>query len=113
MVVRDDSFDVIHRRRRYGRFTYEWTHDLNGLELLCERRKFGEICSAEQLCADLSDFAMPHPVRCVATIVLGCLVRELGDGRSHRDRLRRLRNELDKLGYAKFDLVDQQAQDAA
>ena len=103
--MHDDSFEVIHRRRRYGRFTYEWTDDLSGLELLCERRKFGEICTATQFCVDLSDFAMPHPVRCVATIVLGCFVRELGDGRTDPERLNRLRNELDRLGYEKFRLL--------
>ena len=105
VVVHGDSFEVIHRRRRYGRFTYEWTEDLSGLELLCERRKFGEICTVNQFCADLSDFAMPKPVRCVATIVLGCFVRELGDGRTNPERLLRLRTALDKLGYEKFELL--------
>ena len=101
-----DSFEVYHRKRSYGRFTYEWTEDLSGLELLCERRKFGEICTVENLCADLSDFALPVPVWCVATIVLGCIIRELGTGSPDPDRLDRLRKELDHQGFAKFELLN-------
>lgn len=106
IVVRGDSFDVIHRRRSYGRFTYQWADDLGGVELLCERKKFGEICTVEQFSCDLSDFEMPPPVRCVATIVLACIARELGRGRPDEERIARLRAELDRLGYANFDLFD-------
>ena len=106
VVVSGDSFEVIHRRQSYGCFTYEWASDLSGIELMCGREKFGEVCTPEQFCADLSDFKFPHSVRCVATITLGCLIRELGDGRPEVERLTRLRGELDRLGYENFRLFD-------
>lgn len=106
VVMRGDSFEVIHRRQAYGCFTYEWASDLSGVELLFEREKFGEICNPEQFSCDLSGLGMPHCVRCVVTITLGCLVRELGSGLPLNERIGRLREELDRLGYDNFDLYD-------
>jgi hypothetical protein len=80
-------FWVIHRRREYGPFDYDWSPDLTGVELLYQGVKFGEICSPCEVFADLQEFHLPSPVVHVASIVLGCVI--LGFSRGYCDQERR------------------------
>ncbi len=66
-------FWVLHRRRDYGPFDYEWSQDFAGVELIYAGTKFGEYCSKDEIFADLKEFRLPAAVVEVATIVLGCL----------------------------------------
>ncbi len=68
-------FWVIHQKRLFGPFDYQFSFDLQGIEMLYQSRKFGECCSDEELCADLSDFHLPLKVAEVATVILGVSIR--------------------------------------
>src|SRR5262245_31833571 len=70
----DTCFWVTHRRREYGPFDYEWSKDLNGVELTYAGQKFGEYCSDAEIFADLKEFQLPTSVVEVGSIVIGCIV---------------------------------------
>ncbi len=76
----DTRFWVIHRRTEYGPFDYDWSQDLRGMELLYQGTKFGEVCSAGELFADMREFRLPMRVVEVASVVLGCLVMGISSG---------------------------------
>ncbi|VAX40105.1 hypothetical protein MNBD_PLANCTO02-1706 [hydrothermal vent metagenome] len=98
----ETMFWVIHRRREYGPFDYEWSTDLAGIALLYRGQKFGEHCGPEQIYADLSEFKLPMTVVKVASIVLGCAVFSLQKGDSSVKRKEFLKKELAKQGYKRF-----------
>lgn len=95
-------FWVIHRRREFGPFDYEWSHDLEGLCLLYRGHKFGEICGNEELFADLSEFDLPLRVAEVATLTLGCLLYGIVSGLNAAQRRDLLAARLSEHGYADF-----------
>ncbi|MBX3439977.1 MAG: hypothetical protein KF861_20975 [Planctomycetaceae bacterium] len=95
-------FWVIHRRREFGPFDYEWSHDLGGLTLLYQGQKFGEICSQEELFADLAEFRLPMPVVKVATVTLGCVLYGIYCGLTPMQRRELLVLRLQEYGYADF-----------
>lgn len=76
----ESRFWVIHRRTEYGPFDYDWSPDLRGVELLYQGRKFGEVCSPQEIFADLKEFHLPRRVAEVASVVLGCLVLGIASG---------------------------------
>lgn len=85
----DCRFWVIHRRREYGPFDYQWNKDLRGVELTFRGHKFGEICSDDELFADLKEFGLPMRVVTVASLTIGCLLYGIlhGLGEPARNRL--------------------------
>ena len=98
----DSRFWVIHRRRHYGPFDYEWSADLYGVELTYQGRKFGEICSREEIYADLSEFRLPRRVAQVACLVSGCLLFGMLHGYSTLERAELLAQHLTQHGCADF-----------
>ena len=96
------AFWVIHRRREYGPFDYEWSRDFDGIELTFCGRKFGEYCSAEEIFADLREFRLPMAVVEVASIALGCTIRRVLDGLGQPAGERLMLDHLHSAGYAHF-----------
>ena len=84
----DTRFWVIHRRREYGPFDYDWSLDLSGMELTYRGQKFGEICSSRELFADLKEFGLPMRVVEVASVVLGCTILAIVQGLPAQERNR-------------------------
>ncbi|MEZ6047414.1 MAG: hypothetical protein R3C11_17895 [Planctomycetaceae bacterium] len=104
--IEESRIWVIHRLQEYGPFDYEWSSDLQGMEMTYQGQKFGEYCNSREFFADLSEFNLPTSVYSVATIALGTLIQSILNGRPSSQRegliLRRLENsEFSK--YATFD----------
>lgn len=98
----ETRFWIIHRRREFGPFDYEWSTDLRGLELTYRGYKFGEICSEEELFADLREFGLPMRVVEVATLTLGCLLFGILKGLSGVERTQLLTDRLVRHGCGEF-----------
>ena len=99
-------FWVMHRRRDYGPFDYEWSKDFCGVELMYRGQKFGEYCSAEEIFADLKQFRLPMRVVEVASIAMGCTLFGLLEGLNEPQREQHLLSQLHELGYEKFARID-------
>jgi hypothetical protein len=95
-------FWVMHRRRAYGPFDYEWSKDFYGIELHYQGSKFGEYCSPAELFADLKPFDLPIRVAEVASIAIGCTVYGILSGWPEEERLVFLVDQLRTLGYEQF-----------
>lgn len=102
LIIRDSSFWVIHRRKTYGPFDYEWSKDLSGVELIFQGEKFGEYCSEEEIYADLKQFQLPKTVVDVGTITLGCIIRSILDCENPFERYETLTSHLSSQGYPQF-----------
>jgi hypothetical protein len=64
------------------------------MELLYQGTKFGEVCSANELFADLREFRLPMRVVEVASVVLGCLIIGISSGFSESEKAVLLRKTL-------------------
>lgn len=95
-------FWVIHRRKSYGPFDYEWSPDFCGVELQYAGRKFGEYCSRDEVFADLKSFQLPMSVVEVTSIVMGCLVYGVLHGLSDGERSGLVAQRLHEFGYDRF-----------
>lgn len=95
-------FWVIHRRRRYGPFDYEWSADFRGVEMLYDGAKFGEYCSVEELFADLKPFGLPRSVVSVTSIVMGCVLLGVFQGLCETERYDLIALRLREFGFARF-----------
>lgn len=82
----DTQFWVIHRRREYGPFDYEWSVDFSGIELHYQGVKFGEVCSVHELFADMKEFGLPMRVVEVACVVFGCTLLGISAGFNDSER---------------------------
>ena len=80
------QFWVTHRRREFGPFDYEWSREFDGIELWYGGQKFGEICSEDEIFADLKEFHLPMRVVEVASVVFGSTLRSILSGHSARER---------------------------
>lgn len=95
-------FWVIHRRKSYGPFDYEWSPDFCGVALLYDGRKFGEYCTSDELFADLRSFQLPLSVVHVSAIVMGCVLYGVMHGLTEAERQCVLRQHLRRLGFGRF-----------
>ena len=102
-------FWVTHRRREYGPFDYEWSKDFCGIELVYRGHKFGEYVSAEEIFADLREFALPLTVVEVSSIVLGCVIYGVLNGLTEAERTRLLIERLTDAGHEKFTRIEIEA----
>jgi hypothetical protein len=93
---------VIHRRRKYGPFDYEWSKDFLGVELMYAGKKFGEYCSREEVFADLKEFQLPKTVVVVGSIVLGSLICGILEGLGEEARRKLIIEHLEAEGYERF-----------
>ena len=98
----ETAFWVTHRGRTYGPFDYDWSVDLRGIELLYQGQKFGEVCSQDEIFADLKPFRLPQSVCEVASIVVGCVILGLVRGLTQRQRDGQMAAELTAHGYDRF-----------
>lgn len=105
--LRGSEVWVIHRRREYGPFDYEWSSDFCGVALLYAGRKFGEYCSQDEFCADLGDFPVPLTVSQVGSLALGCVLYGLMRGYTEQERRELIGTQLQRHGFGHFQLQDQ------
>lgn len=98
----ETQFWVTHRRREYGPFDYDWSADLRGMELLYQGVKFGEICSAGEIFADMQEFRLPMRVVEVATVVLGSIVLGVSCGFSDQEKSALLADILNRFNCDRF-----------
>ena len=98
----DTRFWVLHRRREYGPFDYEWSRDLGGIELLYKGEKFGEFCNPDAISADLKEYKLPMTVVEVASVVLGCIVHGIVTSSDQQSRTQMLSQRLTASGYDRF-----------
>lgn len=96
------QFWVVHRRREFGPFDYEWSREFDGIELWYGGRKFGEICSEDEIFADLAEFKLPLRVVEVASVVFGSTLRSILAGDSARERRLSLIRLLTEHGCEQF-----------
>ena len=96
------QFWVVHRRREFGPFDYEWSRELDGIELWYSGHKFGEICSEDEIFADLQEFKLPLRVVEVASVVFGSTLRSILAGDSARERRLNLIRLLTEHGCEAF-----------
>ena len=102
ILLQDTAFWVATRGRCFGPFDYEWSADLHGIELTYQGQKFGEICSPDELFADLSPFQLPMSVCRVAVITAGNLALGVACGQCEEQKILRLLNSLESFGYGRF-----------
>lgn len=95
-------FWVIHRRREYGPFDYEWSKDFEGIELMYLEQKFGEYCSAEEIFADLKQFRLPMRVVEVTSVVMGSVLYGLLNGLNAEEKREDLVGRLTEFGFERF-----------
>lgn len=91
---RGASFWVVYRRREYGPFDYQWSADLHGFEMVYAGTKFGEICSDEEMFADLKGSGLPRRVAEIACIVLASIFRGIRMGLGRNGRRELVRQEV-------------------
>jgi hypothetical protein len=96
------QFWVVHRHREYGPFDYEWSRDFDGLELCYRGKKFGEICSEDEIFADLKEFHLPMRVVQVASVVFGATLLSILQGLSRDERRDMLAMQLTRHGCGSF-----------
>ena len=102
ILLADTAFQVTSRGRTFGPFDYQWSHDLRGIELTFRGVKFGEICSHEELFADLSEFQLPISVCRVATLTAGTIALGIANGQCLDLRIADLVSSLDEFGFGRF-----------
>ena len=96
------QFWVVHRRREFGPFDYEWSREFDGIELWYSGCKFGEICSEDEIFADLKEFQLPLRVVEVASVVFGATLRSILAGHSAVERRSDLIHLLTEHGCEAF-----------
>lgn len=102
-VVFDDlTFWVIHRSGRHGPFDYQFSLDLNGIEMMYQGDKFGECCSEDEFCADLKPYSIPLKVSEVATVVLGAIIFGIFQGQNHTERREQIYKSLCEAEMARY-----------
>ncbi|MBL4886640.1 MAG: hypothetical protein JKY95_19210 [Planctomycetaceae bacterium] len=104
----ETQFWVMHRRKYYGPFDYQWSLDLYGIELLYQREKYGECCSDEEFFADLKPYCLPARVSEVATVVSGTVVSCIFRCIMSQDRLQKITENLKKLGLERYTISQKQ-----
>lgn len=104
ILLLDTGFWIVARGQSFGLFDYQWSLDLHGLELLYRGRKFGEICSADSLFADLTEFQLPMSVCRVAVITLGVIAGGISTGDCIDQKAAKVMTALEQFGYSRFKL---------
>lgn len=91
------------RRRAYGPFDYQWSHDLRGIEFTSQSEKFAEVCSCDEFYADLRPWALPLAVCRAAAVTAAMIARSIPVGLTDQQRaasLADLLHEHDVGGFA-------------
>ncbi len=104
VLIDETRFWVVHRRKYYGPFDYQWSIDLNGIEFLYQHQKYGECCSNEEFFADLKPFKLPSRVSQVATIVTGTVVSCIFHCIASHERVRQITRNLKNMGLERYTI---------
>ncbi len=107
ILLRGTTFWVSSRGRNFGPFDYQWSGDLHGLELTYCGEKYGEICSTDEMFADLAPFRIPVSVCRVAAIAAATIAEGIGQGESADQRRGRLLAALQRFGFGRFHVRDE------
>jgi len=100
-------FWVLHRRREFGPFDYEWSKDFSGVEFMYRDQKCGEYCSADEIFADLKQFSLPMRVVEVACLSMGMILYGVLNGLPEVLWKEQLRKQLDEKGFQRFAFRDE------
>ena len=100
------QFWIVHRRRSYGPFDYEWSKDFCGIEFLYRGQKFGEYCSRDEIFADLKPFQLPERVFQVAAVAIGTVVDCVLNGITVPEREHYLTGNLRTARLEQFANID-------
>lgn len=104
IIFHESGFWVVFRRRLFGPFDYQWSGDLYGIEFTYQGRKFGEVCSEDELFADLGPFGLPMTVCRVAALTIGIMAVGIRCGGYPEDREIRLAELLRHHGLQRFSV---------
>ena len=104
IILNDDKFWIVSRQGLYGPFVYQWSGDLYGIEFTYQGQKFGEVCSDEELYADLKPFGLPISVARVAALVAGAIVVSIRSGTSTDERVSHLISLLQQFDMERFSI---------
>ncbi|MFY9254891.1 MAG: hypothetical protein WAO83_15685 [Fuerstiella sp.] len=102
ILLDETAFWVAARGRCFGPFDYQWSPDLRGVELTYQGQKFGEICSRDDLFADLAEFKLPMSICRVAIITAGTLAVGIAEGVCVDERVSSLIDSLEQFGFGRF-----------
>ncbi len=102
IIFYESGFWVVFRRKLFGPFDYQWSGDLYGIEFTYQGRKFGEVCSEEEIFADLKPFRLPMTVCRVAAVTLGDMAVGIRNGRDSAVRIEDLTDLLKHFGLQRF-----------
>lgn len=98
----ETRFWIVHRKSMHGPFDYQWSHDLDGIEMTYQGEKFGECCSEDELFADLKTFRLPLKVSKVATVVIGSTILGIFEGMNAAEKEALMRKELNRAGFDEY-----------
>ena len=104
ILLNEDQIWVTFRGTKFGPFGYQWSNDLHGMEFLYQGCKFGEVCSDEEIFADLQPFGLPLSVCQVATLTVGTIIEGIRAGSCVDERVSRLISLLVKFGLDRFQI---------
>ena len=104
IILNDDKFWIVSRQELFGPFVYQWSGDLYGIEFTYQGQKFGEVCSDEELYADLKPFGLPISVARVAALIAGAIVVSIRSGTSTDERVSHLISLLQQFDLGRFSI---------
>lgn len=104
IILNDDKFWIVSRQELFGPFVYQWSGDLYGIEFTYQGQKFGEVCSDEELYADLKPFGLPISVARVAALIAGAIVVSIRSGTSTDERVSHLISLLQQFDMDRFSI---------
>ena len=104
IILNDDKFWIVSRQELFGPFVYQWSGDLYGIEFTYQGQKFGEVCSDEELYADLKPFGLPISVARVAALIAGAIVVSIRSGTSTDERVSHLISLLQQFDMERFSI---------
>ena len=104
IILNDDKFWIVSRQELFGPFDYQWSGDLYGIEFTYQGQKFGEVCSDEELFADLKPFGLPISVARVAAVIAGAIVVSIRSGSSTDERVSHIISLLQTFELERFSI---------
>lgn len=104
IILNDDKFWIVSRQELFGPFDYQWSGDLYGIEFTYQGQKFGEVCSDEELFADLKPYGLPISVSRVAALIAGAIVVSIRSGSSTDERVSHIISLLQTFELERFSI---------
>ena len=102
IILNDDKFWIVSRNELFGPFNYQWSVDLYGIEFTYQGEKFGEVCSEDEIFADLKPFGLPITVARVAALTVGSIAFGIREGSCTDQRVIHLISLLQQFELQRF-----------